>query len=164
MPDREKVIKELQELHGSQETMKLIADAIALLEEQEQKWISVEDRLPEIRHAVLAYSPFHKNIWAVSMHDDGEWYYWIPSAKKYDPDWEGPITHWMPMPKIPHDQKVNGMEALNQKEICEQLEEVENIVENEVHPVVSPDNWYVYSSLHDELEQLKILLKHNNVI
>lgn len=56
------------------------------------------------------------------------------------------------------------MEALNQKEIREQLEEVENIVENEVHPVVSPDNWYVYSSLHDELEQLKILLKHNNVI
>ena len=56
------------------------------------------------------------------------------------------------------------MEALNQKEIREQLEEVENIVENEVHPAVSPDNWYVYSSLHDELEQLKILLKHNNVI
>lgn len=52
----------------------------------------------------------------------------------------------------------------NQKEIREQLEEVENIVENEVHPVVSPDNWYVYSSLHDELEQLKILLKHNNAI
>ena len=50
------------------------------------------------------------------------------------------------------------------KGICEQLEEVENIVENEVHPVVSPDNWHVYSSLHDELEQLKILLEHNNVI
>ena len=57
-----------------------------------------------------------------------------------------------------------AQEALNQKEIREQLEEVENIVENEVHPAVSPDNWYVYSSLHDELEQLKILLEHNNVI
>jgi hypothetical protein len=56
------------------------------------------------------------------------------------------------------------MEALNQKEIREQLEVVENIVENEVHPVVSPGNWYVYSNLHDELEQLEILLKHNNVI
>lgn len=56
------------------------------------------------------------------------------------------------------------MKALNQKEIREQLETVENIVENEVHSIVSPDNWYVYSSLHDELEQLKILLKHNNVI
>lgn len=106
----------------------LIADALALLKKQEQKWISVEDRLPEIRHAVLAYNPFHKNIWAVSMHEDGEWYYWIPSTKKYDPDWQGPITHWMPMPKIPDDQKVNGMEALNQKEIREQLEEIENIV------------------------------------
>lgn len=82
---------------------KLLAEALALLKEQEQKWISVEDRLPEIRHAVLAYSPFHKHIWAVSMHEDGEWYYWIPSTEKYDPDWQGPITHWMPMPEIPDD-------------------------------------------------------------
>lgn len=51
-----------------------------------------------------------------------------------------------------------------QEEIRKQLEEVENIVENEVHPVVSPDNWHVYSRLHDELEQLEILLEHNNVI
>ena len=80
-----------------------IDKAITMLEKQEQKWISVEDRLPEIRHAVLAYNPFHKNIWAVSMHEDGEWYYWIPSTKKYDPDWQGPITHWMPMPEMPDD-------------------------------------------------------------
>lgn len=56
------------------------------------------------------------------------------------------------------------MEPLNKKEIREQLEEVKSIVENEVHPVVSPDNWYVYASLHDELEQLEILLKHCDVI
>jgi rRNA maturation endonuclease Nob1 len=35
MNDREKVIKELQGLSGSKETMKLISDAIALLKEQE---------------------------------------------------------------------------------------------------------------------------------
>lgn len=35
MIDREKVINGLQELHGSQETMELISDAIALLKEQE---------------------------------------------------------------------------------------------------------------------------------
>ena len=35
MIDREKVIKGLQELHGSQETMELISDAITLLKEQE---------------------------------------------------------------------------------------------------------------------------------
>jgi len=31
MPDREKVIKGLMELHGSKETMTIISDAIALL-------------------------------------------------------------------------------------------------------------------------------------
>ena len=35
MPDREKVIKGLMELHGSKETMTIISDAIALLKEQE---------------------------------------------------------------------------------------------------------------------------------
>ena len=35
MADREKVIKGLEELHGSQETMELISDTIALLKEQE---------------------------------------------------------------------------------------------------------------------------------
>lgn len=37
MPDREKVINDLQELHGSQETMELISDVIALLKEQEEE-------------------------------------------------------------------------------------------------------------------------------
>lgn len=35
MTDREKIIKELQGLSGSKETMRLISDAIALLKEQE---------------------------------------------------------------------------------------------------------------------------------
>ena len=56
------------------------------------------------------------------------------------------------------------MEALNKKEIREQLEYIKNIVENDVHPAVSPDNWCIYSSLHDEIEQLEILLKQNDVI
>ena len=56
------------------------------------------------------------------------------------------------------------METLNKKEIREQLEDIKNIVENDVHPAVSPDNWYIYSNLRDELDQLEILLKRNNVI
>lgn len=35
MPDREKVIKELMRLHGTDETMTIIFDAITLLKEQE---------------------------------------------------------------------------------------------------------------------------------
>ena len=56
------------------------------------------------------------------------------------------------------------MQALNKKEIREQLENIKNILENDVHPAVSPDNWYIYSNLHDEIEQLEILLKLNGVI
>ena len=56
------------------------------------------------------------------------------------------------------------MEPLNKKEIRERLEDIQNIVENDVHPAVSPDNWYIYSNLHDEIEQLEILLKQNDVI
>lgn len=46
MPDREKVIKRLRELHGSKETMKLISETISLLKEQESeaKWIYGEDQ------------------------------------------------------------------------------------------------------------------------
>lgn len=65
-------------------------------------WISIEDRLPETRHAVLVYTPHHKNIWAASMHEDGNWYIWSPSYRiLLDPDWYGPITHWMPLPEAP---------------------------------------------------------------
>ncbi len=56
------------------------------------------------------------------------------------------------------------VEALNKREIHEQLDEIKSIVEMNVHPAVSPDNWYIYSNLHDELEQLELLLKRNNVI
>lgn len=55
------------------------------------------------------------------------------------------------------------MEALNKKEIREQLEVIKDIIENEVYPAVSPDRWYIYSVLHDEIEQLEIMLKRYEV-
>jgi len=63
-----------------------------------------------------------------------------------------------------HRRSKITIEPLSKKEIREQLEDIQNIVENDVHPAVSPDNWYIYSNLHDEIEQLEILLKQNNVI
>lgn len=67
-------------------------------------WTSVNDRLPETRHAVLVYTPHHNNIWAASMHEDRNWYIWSPGNRVLlDPDWYGPITHWMPLPEAPHD-------------------------------------------------------------
>lgn len=68
-------------------------------------WISVKDRLPETRHAVLVYTPHYKNIWAVSMHEDGNWYIWSPGSRVLlDPDWHGQITHWMPLPEPPKEE------------------------------------------------------------
>lgn len=54
------------------------------------------------------------------------------------------------------------MEVLNKKEIREQLKDIKNIVENDIHPTVSPNNWYIYSNVHNEIEQLEILLKRND--
>ena len=54
--------------------------------------------------------------------------------------------------------------GVDKKEINESLSEIEQYVENDVHPAVSPDNWYVYSELHDLLEQFRITLKQKGII
>jgi hypothetical protein len=56
------------------------------------------------------------------------------------------------------------MESQTKREIKGQLEEIQSLIENEVHPIVSPNNWWVYSNLHDEMEQLIIILERNEVI
>lgn len=56
------------------------------------------------------------------------------------------------------------VEPQTKREIRGQLEEIQNFIENEVHIVVSPDNWWVYANLHDEMEQLMIILERNEVI
>lgn len=45
MPDMEKVIKGLEELHGSQEMMTLISETIALLKEQEDMGKELTDAM-----------------------------------------------------------------------------------------------------------------------
>lgn len=50
------------------------------------------------------------------------------------------------------------------QKIIEQLNEIYRIVENEVHPVVSPDNWHIYSHLRDEIDLLALMLKENNMV
>ena len=56
------------------------------------------------------------------------------------------------------------LNPLNSNEIREQLNEIKSVIENDAHPALSPDYWHVYSSLHDELDQLEILLERNMVI
>ena len=93
-----------EEIENLKQTAQSMMEGVCLLKDQEaDKWIPVTERLPEVRNAVLCYSPHHKNIWALSLHEDGEWYYWIPMYQKYNPDFEGPITHWMPLPEHPKE-------------------------------------------------------------
>lgn len=51
------------------------------------------------------------------------------------------------------------LQALNKKEIKEQLEAIINFVETDVQ-----DDWYIFNTLRDELQQLKIILEQNDVI
>lgn len=39
------------------------------------------------------------------------------------------------------------------EKIVEIFGELRNFADNEVHPVVSPENWHVYSKLHDLIDQ-----------
>jgi len=55
------------------------------------KWISVEDRMPEILEEVLAYSKNHGYILA-SLLSNNTW-------DAYDN--VNDITHWMPLPEAP---------------------------------------------------------------
>lgn len=78
-------------------------DFLSVQQDDNNGWISVKERLPEMYKAVLGYAPYHKNVWAVTMRENGEWYIWSPLSRRYDPDFEGPITHWMPMPEPPKE-------------------------------------------------------------
>ena len=41
----------------------------------------------------------------------------------------------------------------DREEIVEIFSELRNFADNDVHPVVSPENWHVYSKLRDLIDQ-----------
>lgn len=43
----------------------------------------------------------------------------------------------------------------DREEIVEIFSELRNFADNDVHPVVSPENWHVYSKLCDLIDQAK---------
>lgn len=54
------------------------------------EWISVKDRMPELRKNILCISLRSKEAFVNSIERDGYWF--------YD---NGFITHWMPLPEPP---------------------------------------------------------------
>lgn len=105
----------------------LLKDALAYiqqLEAQVPKWISVEERLPDDLEEVLIlvketefygqYKEFSKSYFCqyIGCVDDGEWFtVWChghryikdtakePYADKFE------VTHWMPLPPCPQEEK-----------------------------------------------------------
>lgn len=66
---------------------------------QESGWISVEDRLPETRRSVLGWCPEYQNIYCLSQHEDGTWWFFSDGNIKCSEE----VTHWMPLPKPPKE-------------------------------------------------------------
>lgn len=58
-------------------------------------WISVEERLPEEKHAVLVWKPQYLNSY-VAVLSDGEWFVFGGFGTKVFG-----VTHWMPLPEPP---------------------------------------------------------------
>ena len=54
--------------------------------------------------------------------------------------------------------------AKDKKEIAGLIDEITEYIDKTVHPAVSPDNWYVYSEIHDLVEQFRIVLKQKGII
>jgi len=89
----------------------IMADAIAYIQQLETKvpkWISVEDRLPEAKLAVLAYGRRHirkteitelpaQHV-AYTRGEDEGWFTWDCGDYVY-------VSHWMPLPEPPEEEE-----------------------------------------------------------
>jgi hypothetical protein len=70
-------------------------------------WISVKEKLPDHDKRVLVWQEYPKDDWASGMR--------IMRCKNNT--WEGPgfgtVTHWMPLPEPPTDDKTNFNNAVS---------------------------------------------------
>ena len=103
MRDYEGLVKRLREEAREADTFKLMEDlfeaADAIEELSKPKWISVEERLPEVGKCVLTISKFgHCFDRTLREHNGG--------VLLFAPDGLAPgkdVTHWMPLPEPPKE-------------------------------------------------------------
>lgn len=70
-------------------------DLILRIEESKQKWVGVEEALPEDCTEVLVWARSYVNIGWI---DGGVW------RGDFVNDYEGDVTHWMPVPEPPAEE------------------------------------------------------------
>lgn len=84
--------------------MGLLSEALSLgiaaLREQESKWISVEERLPEYGKYVLVADERNRFIGLFSLEKTEENYVFWRGMRNWTMDVIA-ITHWMPLPQPP---------------------------------------------------------------
>ena len=89
----------IEELQGKAKVLEKVADKWC---EAVPKWIPVTERLPEEGKFVLVYGDLYPNkhdggVIAVSKRMD--WNYWQGFGRERN------ITHWMPLPEPPKEEK-----------------------------------------------------------
>lgn len=74
------------------------------------EWISVEDRLPRSEQIVIGYTPCDKFMF-VGFHQESksvnyDWSNWkIITALRSTKTMTKKVTHWMPLPEPPKEEK-----------------------------------------------------------
>lgn len=75
-----------------------------LAQEQNEKWVSVDDRLPEVYKSVLAYRPQKEEIIICCLDHEGNWTIddFLNSIVT--------VTHWLPLPSPPQQIVITSKE------------------------------------------------------
>lgn len=86
------------------ENDKKIVEWLTELQERREadKWISVKDRMPEPRVAVMVYCPEYKNQYC-AFYEDKHWQVF----GAYDTVWNE-VTHWKPLSQDPEESEVEN--------------------------------------------------------
>ena len=64
------------------------------------EWISVEDRLPDTRHAMLVCTRNRNNVPKIAMAYFENGFGWCGSGGRWNN-----VTHWMPLPEPPKENE-----------------------------------------------------------
>lgn len=103
--DKDEFVKALS--YDRQQYGKGYAEGYAAAQADTPRWISVEERLPEVDERVLACVgiPGELSVWDGVRWNGEEWEAEEEAAYDYWTTIDDPVTHWMPLPEPPKEGK-----------------------------------------------------------